>query len=100
MSAALVPIAAGSVLTTVEELDALPVLSVIVADPYGREERDDQRRMVLQKRADFGAEASWYAARGTTEHDAVESEEDSTVHGAHYGPFLVLWLPATDEPAA
>lgn len=93
MSAALVPIAAGSILTTVEELDALPLLSTIMADPDGLDQREDQRQMVLQKRADTGSESSWYAARGTTDHDAPESEADSTVHGAHYGPFLILWLP-------
>lgn len=94
MSAVLVPIAVGSILTTVEELDALPPLAVIMADPEGRQHREDQRCMVLQKRADLDAEPCWYAARGVTKHDPAESGEDSAVHGAHYGPFLVLWLPA------
>lgn len=93
MSTAMVPIAAGSILTTREELDALPVHSVIMADPDGRQQREDERHMVVQKRADSAEESSWYAARRITQHDAPESEEDSAVHGSHYGPFLVLWLP-------
>lgn len=100
----MVPIAVGSVLTTVDELDALPLLAVILADPEGRNAVEDDRHMVLQKRAYFDSEPSWYAARGVTERDPAASEEDAAVHGAHYGPFLVVWLPpveaATEMEAA
>ncbi|MDN4646122.1 hypothetical protein [Arthrobacter sp. PsM3] len=97
MSPAMVPIAVGSTVTTVEELDALPLLTVIVADPDGRQDREDQRCLMLQKRADYGADPSWYAARTITKNDSAVSEEDSAVHGGHYGPFLVLWLPSFDS---
>ena len=58
-----------------------------------------ERRMVLQKRDDFGQGPSWHAARRTTEHDAPKSDDDGAVHGTHYGPFLVIWLPPA-PPAA
>lgn len=93
MSPATAPAYVGSLITDAEALDALPVLAVIMADPDGTEQREYERRMVLQKRADFDAEPSWHAARRTTKDDPVESESDGAVHGTHYGPFLVIWLP-------
>ena len=99
MSQATKPAYVGSLITSPEALEALPVLSVIMADPDGVEPREYERRMVLQKRDDFGQGPSWHAARRTTEHDAPKSDDDGAVHGTHYGPFLVIWLPPA-PPAA
>jgi hypothetical protein len=93
VSLATTPAYVGSMITSAEELDALPVLAVLMADPDGVEPREHERRMVLQKRADFDTEPWWHAARRTTKDDLPKSEADGAVHGTHYGPFLVIWLP-------
>ena len=100
MSPAMVPIAVGSMLTTIEELDALPVRTVIMADPDGNTLLESQCQMALQKRADAGADPGWYAARAWTAQEKAETKESSVAHGQHYGPFQVLWLPPYEEAAA
>ncbi len=100
MSPAMVPIAVGSMLTTIEELDALPVRAVIMADPDGYTLLESQCQLALQKRADSGADPGWYAARAWTDSERAESKEASVAHGQHYGPFMVLWLPPYEQSAS
>ncbi|BCW79025.1 hypothetical protein [Arthrobacter sp. NicSoilC5] len=93
MSPATVPAAVGAILTTVEELDALPPHSVVIADPEGRSAREEDRQLAMQKRSDFDSTPYWFVAKDAGMFDAIASEE--AVYRFHYGPFLVTWLPAT-----
>lgn len=84
------PAAVGSVIQDAEDLATLPLLSVIMADPGGQDPREEERRLVLQKRADNGGEPNWFAAKGA----AISAPgPDGNQDRQHYGPFLVIWLP-------
>lgn len=90
MSPATAPAAVGTIIMDAEELAALPLQSVIMADPGGQDPREDERRLVLQRRSDFGSEPAWYAAKGS----AISAPgPDGNQDRKHYGPFLVIWLP-------
>lgn len=93
MNPAMAPAAVGTIIQYAEDLAELPLLSVIMADPGGQDPREEERRLVLQRRADFGSEPAWYAAKGigvtVLGPDRIEDRK-------HYGPFLVIWLPPVD----
>ena len=96
MIPATAPAAIGTIIAWAEDLAALPLLSVIMADPGGQDTREDERRLVLQLRADFGAEPAWYAAKSAAKYDLDQGRD---ADGQHYGPFLVIWLPPVDAAA-
>lgn len=87
------PAAVGSTLTTVEELEALPSLTVVIADPTGASSREEDRQLAMQKRSDFDSSPYWFVAKDAGMFDVIASEE--AVYRFHYGPFLVAWLPPT-----
>lgn len=91
MSPAMAP-AVGSILTTVEELDALPHLAVVIGDPDCKNVRESDRAIAIQKRDDGGSGPWWYPAWDTDIWNALASAE--VVHRFGLGPFLVVWLPA------
>lgn len=86
-----IPVSAGSVLTTVEELDALPPNSVVLADPAGASAREWERQLSMQKRTDADCTTWWYPSWDSDIFNALASQE--AVHRFDLGPFLVLWLP-------
>ena len=99
MSAALARCAVGAILSTVEELDALPTFAIVLGDPDCLNDSPDYRRVSIQKRT--GGEGVpggdwWYPAWDTDIFNALATTE--IVHRFHLGPFLVLWLPPA-EPA-
>lgn len=97
MKPAMAPAAVGTIIQYAEDLAELPVLSVIMADPGGQDPREEERRLVLQLRADHGAEPYWFAAKGS----AISAPgPDGNQDRKHYGPFLVIWLPPQTEAAA
>lgn len=96
MIPAMAPAAVGTIIAWAEDLAALPLLSVIMADPGGQDPREDERRLVLQQRADFGADPAWYAAKSAAKYTIGQ---DGDADGKHYGPFLVIWLPPVDATA-
>lgn len=87
------PAAVGTIIQYAEDLAALPVLSVIMADPGAQDPREEERRLVLQLRADHGAEPYWFAAKGPA---ISAAGPDGNQDRKHYGPFLVIWLPPVD----
>lgn len=96
MSPATAPAAVGTIIMNAEELAALPLLSVIMADPGGQDPREEERRLVLQLRADNGAEPYWFAAKGS----AISAPgPDGNQDRKHYGPFQVIWLPPKTDVA-
>lgn len=99
MSAATTRPAVGSILTSIEELDALPPYAVLLADPEGRNQYERDRCLSIQKRPGDDASSGdwWYPAWDSDIFNALATAE--VVHRFHLGPFLVVWLPPT-EPAA
>lgn len=96
MSAAMTRPAIGSLLTSVEELDALPPFAVLLADPEGRNQNPDDRRLSIQKRpGDPGYTDYWYPAWESDIFNALAAEE--AVGRFHLGPFLVVWLPPVEQ---
>ncbi|MET4095093.1 hypothetical protein [Arthrobacter sp. UYCu712] len=94
MSAAMTRASVGDLLTTEDELDALPAHSVLLADPQGLSPREDDRLLSMQKRpGDSGGMDFWFLAQ-----DGMFSvlSSDEVVHRFHLGPFLVLWLPSVE----
>lgn len=90
------PVAVGSIIQNAEDLSGLPIHSVIMADPGGQDPREEERRLVLQLRADNGADPNWFAAKGS----AISAPgPDGNQDRSHYGPFIVVWLPPPN-PAA
>ena len=97
------PAAVGSILTTMEDLDALPPLAVVIGDPDCKNPRESERGIAIQKREDKASlvGAWWYPAWDTDIFDALASTE--IVHRFGLGPFLVVWLPtatAAEQTAA
>jgi hypothetical protein len=88
------PAAVGSILTTTEELDALPPFAVVLADPEGMSERERERRLAIQKRPEEHSGLWWYPAWDADIFNALASTE--VVHRFHLGPFQVLWLPTAE----
>lgn len=97
MSAAMARPHVGMLLTTVDELDALPPFAVVLGDPDGLNDSPDYRRVSIQKRPDRDSLSGdwWYPAWDTDIFNALATTE--VVHRFELGPFLVLWLP-TAEP--
>lgn len=87
----------GMLLTTTEELDALPAFAVVLGDPEGLNDSPDYRCVSIQKRPGYDAVSGdwWYPAWDTDIWNALATTE--VVHRFHLGPFLVIWLP-TAEP--
>ena len=102
MSPAMAPAAVGSILTTMEQLDALPHLAVVIGDPECKNARESDRAIAIQKREDgTSTSAWWYPAWDTDIWNALATTE--IVHRFGLGPFLVAWLPSptpADEQAA
>lgn len=85
----------GMLLTTVEQLDALPPFTIVLADPEGRNQYPHDRRLSMQKRpGEPGYTDYWYMAWDSDIFNALAAEE--AVGRFHLGPFLVVWLPADD----
>lgn len=98
MSAATTRPALGALLTTVDELNALPAFSILLADPDEHNHNPNDRRLALQKRpGDPGYTDYWYPAWDSDIFNALAAEE--VVGRFHLGPFLVVWVPPA-EPAA
>ncbi|QAY16087.1 hypothetical protein SEA_ELESAR_36 [Arthrobacter phage Elesar] len=91
MSTAMAPATVGSILTTVEDLDALPVGTIVLGDPEGTHSYEDNRQLALQKRSDGDSPAYWFPSWDTDIFNAIASDE--AVERFHLGPFQVLWLP-------
>lgn len=90
----------GTLLTTQDELHALPTLSVVLADPDGLGPREDDHRLSMQKRpGGDGCSDYWFLARDGI-FSVLAAEE--AVDRFRLGPFLVLWIPpvATLEAVA
>lgn len=102
MSATTTQAAIGTLLRTVAELDALPPFAAVLADPEGRNQYPNDRRLSMQKRSgEPGYTDFWYPAWGSDIFNALASEE--AVVRFHLGLFAVLWLPPVEpdvEPAA
>ena len=97
MSQATKPVTVGSILTSMEELDALPHLAVVLGDPDCKNPREADRCIALQKRASDSSSEWWYPAWDTDIWNALASTE--VVHRFGLGPFVVLWLPQADGVA-
>lgn len=82
----------GSLLTTVEQLDALPELAVVVGDPEGQHQNEDRRRLAMQKRQ-LGMDGTWWNLADFSEFSWTSAE---VVHRLEAGPILVIWLPASE----
>ncbi|MCU1518482.1 MAG: hypothetical protein JWQ75_3203 [Pseudarthrobacter sp.] len=98
MSAAMTRPDVGTLLTNLEELDALPPFSVVLADPEGRGQYERDRRLAIQKRPgdDSASGDWWYPAWDSDIWNALATTE--IVHRFHLGPFQLLWLPPA-QPA-
>jgi len=96
VSGAMAPAAIGTIIAFAEDLAELPLMAVIMADPGGQDPREDERLLVLQRRADFGKAPAWYAAKSGAGRGA---EPGVDVDRTHYGPFLVIWLPPALDPS-
>ncbi|WP_160665285.1 hypothetical protein [Pseudarthrobacter sp. ATCC 49987] len=94
MSAATTRPTVGALLATEAELNALPEGAVVLADPEGQHERDYRRRMPMVK-LDYDYQGDPFWAVPHHEGDITSME---AVRRYSMGPFLLLWLPAT-EPA-
>ncbi|AYN59032.1 hypothetical protein PBI_RYAN_42 [Arthrobacter phage Ryan] len=91
MNQATAPVAVGSILTSVSELDALPARTIVLGDPAGNHSYEDNRQLALQKRADGESAPYWFPSWDTDIFNAISSDE--AVDRFHLGPFQVLWLP-------
>ncbi len=99
MSAAKARPHVGMILTTVEQLDALPAFAVVLGDPDCLNDSPDYRCVSIQKRPDADSLSGdwWYPAWDTDIFNALATTE--IVHRFELGPFVVLWLPADDATA-
>lgn len=98
MSAATTRPAIGTLLTTMDDLDALPHLAVVIGDPDCKNTRESDRAIAIQKRDDGASGPWWYPAWDTDIWNALASAE--VAHRFGLGPFLVVWLPQPSDPAA
>lgn len=81
----------GSILTTEQEINALPSGTVVLADPEGRHRYDYHRQMPMKK-LDYAYEDDvfWEPAHG----EPITSSE--AVLRYSLAPFLVLWFPPVE----
>lgn len=93
MSAAIAQPVVGALLHTAAELDTLPPFAIVLADPEGRNQYPNDRRLSMQKRpGEPGYTDFWYPAWDSDIFNALASEE--AAGRFHLGPFLVLWIPS------